>query len=292
MIRPQFPLSLYDQAPSLPNHIIPKDAYGSPGVVLGQRVNQEWQGLEEWTRKPESEPAGWEGKRLWHTRSPALVPLLIHLSWPVVLMLLELNPGSVPLEVGLGTDVIILATSLRVVCEELDRVKATSPSCSVFQRLRPELAGGQVSGNLGCAPFTHVLMLSPFPWPQPHSSSDPTRPGSFPTVHVVFSLQARTLLPIVWVRKRKAKVFRSEFWKSLVLCVFRTFNLSFFFLINLFFNFWLHWVFAAARGLSLVAASSGYSSLQCSGFSLWWLLLLWSMGSRFSGFSSCSMRAQ
>ena len=78
-------------------------------------------------------------------------------------MLLELNPGSVPLEVGLGTDVIILATSLRVVCEELDRVKATSPSCSVFQRLRPELAGGQVSGNLGCAPFTHVLMLSPFP---------------------------------------------------------------------------------------------------------------------------------
>ena len=31
--------------------------------------------------------------------------------------------------------------------------------------------------------------------------------------------------------------------------------------------FWLHWVFVAARGLSLVAASGGYSSLWCAGFS-------------------------
>ena len=46
------------------------------------------------------------------------------------------------------------------------------------------------------------------------------------------------------------------------------------------------------RGLSLVAASEGYSSLQCAGFSLWWLLLLWSMGSRHTGFSSCSTWAQ
>ena len=30
----------------------------------------------------------------------------------------------------------------------------------------------------------------------------------------------------------------------------------------------------------LVAASGGYSSLQYMGFSLWWLLLLQSMGSR------------
>ena len=59
-----------------------------------------------------------------------------------------------------------------------------------------------------------------------------------------------------------------------------------------FFFFWLHWVFVAARGLSLVAASGGYSSLQCAGFSLWWLLLLGSMGSRRTGFSSCGMQAQ
>ena len=51
----------------------------------------------------------------------------------------------------------------------------------------------------------------------------------------------------------------------------------------LFIYFWLHWVFVAARGLSLVAASGGYSSLRCMSFSLWWLLLLQSMGSRHVG---------
>ena len=43
------------------------------------------------------------------------------------------------------------------------------------------------------------------------------------------------------------------------------------------FYFWLRWVFVAARGLSLVAASGDYSSLRCTGFSLQWLLLLRSM---------------
>ena len=41
-------------------------------------------------------------------------------------------------------------------------------------------------------------------------------------------------------------------------------------------------------GLSLVAASGGYSSLPCVGLSLRWLLLLRSTGSRHTGFSSCS----
>ena len=52
------------------------------------------------------------------------------------------------------------------------------------------------------------------------------------------------------------------------------------------FYFWMCWVFVAARGLSLVAESGGYSSLRCAGFSLRWLLL-WSTGSRCEGFSSC-----
>ena len=67
-----------------------------------------------------------------------------------------------------------------------------------------------------------------------------------------------------------------------------------YFFINLFILFiylWLRWVFVAARGLSLVAVSGGYSSLWCAGFSLWWLLLLWSTGSRCVGFSSCGSRA-
>ena len=33
--------------------------------------------------------------------------------------------------------------------------------------------------------------------------------------------------------------------------------------------FWLLWVFVAARGLSLVMASRGYSSLGFTDFSLW-----------------------
>ena len=63
-------------------------------------------------------------------------------------------------------------------------------------------------------------------------------------------------------------------------------------LLILFIYFWLHWVFAAVFGLSLVVVSGGYSSLRCVGFSLWWLLLLRSTGSRRVVFSSCGMRAQ
>ena len=58
----------------------------------------------------------------------------------------------------------------------------------------------------------------------------------------------------------------------------------FYIYIYIFFNlfiiyFWLRWVFIAMRRL-LVVASRGYSSLWCAGFSLQWLLLLQSTGSR------------
>ena len=43
--------------------------------------------------------------------------------------------------------------------------------------------------------------------------------------------------------------------------------------IYLFIYFWLWWVFVAVQGLSLVAASGGYSSLRYAGFSLLWLLV-------------------
>ena len=56
--------------------------------------------------------------------------------------------------------------------------------------------------------------------------------------------------------------------------------------------FWLWWVFIAVGGLSLVVVSRGYSLLQCTGFSLRWLLLLRSTGSRCEGFSSCGTWAQ
>ena len=69
---------------------------------------------------------------------------------------------------------------------------------------------------------------------------------------------------------------------------------------NIFFNKFVYFiylflaalVFVAACGVSQVVASRGYSSLRCVGFSLQWLLLLWSMGSKHTGFSSCGTWAQ
>ena len=81
-------------------------------------------------------------------------------------------------------------------------------------------------------------------------------------------------------------------FQAYLLLIAYVFIQLFFFYINIFIYLWLHWVFVAVRGLSLVAATRGYSSLRCAGFSLWWLLLLRSMGSRCAGFSSCGTWAQ
>ena len=70
------------------------------------------------------------------------------------------------------------------------------------------------------------------------------------------------------------------------------------FFVFVFVFFWLRWVFVAACGLFLVATSGSYSSLQCMGFSLWWLLCCraWVLGTQASvvaarGLSSCGVRA-
>ena len=58
------------------------------------------------------------------------------------------------------------------------------------------------------------------------------------------------------------------------------------------------YLFLAALGLRCCAqafsgfSERGYSSLQCAGFSLQWLLLLRSTGSRCASFSSCGTWAQ
>ena len=54
--------------------------------------------------------------------------------------------------------------------------------------------------------------------------------------------------------------------------------------------FWLHCVFVAVCGLSLVVASGGYTSSWCTDFLRW--LLLRSTGCRHAGFGSCGTRAQ
>ena len=80
------------------------------------------------------------------------------------------------------------------------------------------------------------------------------------------------------------------FLRTTLLIFFKQASINF--LINLFICFWLRWVFVAARGLSLVAVSRVYTLLRCTGFSLRWLLLLRSMGSKRTGFSSCGAWAQ
>ena len=82
-----------------------------------------------------------------------------------------------------------------------------------------------------------------------------------------------------------------HFWDGSIGGFFVVFFLFFKSLFILFIYFWLCWVFVAARGLSLVAASGGYSSLRYEGFSLRWLLLLESTGSRCAGFNSCGLWA-
>ena len=59
---------------------------------------------------------------------------------------------------------------------------------------------------------------------------------------------------------------------------------------SFFLKFNYFYLFVAA--LSLCCCAWRYSSLRCTGFSLRWLLLLRSTGSRHAGFSSCSTRAQ
>ena len=103
--------------------------------------------------------------------------------------------------------------------------------------------------------------------------------------------------------KRYFAILRECFLKKLQVRFFKIYLFIYlfiyFFFLNLFiFKFilflylWLCWVFIAVRGLSLVAVSGGYSSLRQAGFSLRWLLLLQSTGSRRTGFSSCGTWAQ
>ena len=88
------------------------------------------------------------------------------------------------------------------------------------------------------------------------------------------------------------KYIQLRFKYMLFFWIFSLQQLCLNFILFYFYYFWLHWVFVAARGLSLVAGSGGYSFLRCTGFSLRWLLLLRSTGSRHMGFSSFGTRVQ
>ena len=75
-------------------------------------------------------------------------------------------------------------------------------------------------------------------------------------------------------------------------CFLRFFFLVVYYFIYLFIYFWLCWVFVAARGLSLVPATAGYSLSQCMVLSLRWPLPLQSTGSRLTGSVVVARRRQ
>ena len=59
-----------------------------------------------------------------------------------------------------------------------------------------------------------------------------------------------------------------------------------------FINLWLCWVFDAAWAFLSLGWAGATLELRCMGFSLWWLLVFRSTGSRPVGFNSCGTQAQ
>ena len=86
---------------------------------------------------------------------------------------------------------------------------------------------------------------------------------------------------VMWCDVHRPFLVTAIIWKQYQNKSFFFFNFVFF--IYLFIYVCLCWVFVSVRGLSLVAASGGHSSSQCTGLSLSWPLLFRSTGSRRAG---------
>lgn len=185
-----------------------------------------------WENGSESRRVSQQGKRGTDPGTsdpPVLIALVIQWSQPLVL---GINLGHVPLDLGLGVDVIILATALRVVSKELDGVRTNSLSCSVHWEAETRVCwrAGKERRNMD-----YALLPIPGCWVPPHYLSPtpaqmqgvltPTMPAAYPTMHMVFS-ELRTLLPVTLIRKRNVNVSWSDFWRSLLPHVSRKFNLS------------------------------------------------------------------
>ena len=54
--------------------------------------------------------------------------------------------------------------------------------------------------------------------------------------------------------------------------------------LQLFYYFWLCWIFLCSQAFLWLQQAGATVQLQRAGFSLWWLFLLWSTGSRMHGF--------
>lgn len=102
----------------------------------------------------------------------------------------------------------------------------------------------------------------------------------------------KNLCSLPWLQISASINDNIELWIFLMLRVINILNLWTVFTIFFFsyfkklFYFWLRWILTAALGLSL-AVRRGYSLVSVHGLLFQWFLL-WSTGSRHTGFSSCS----
>ena len=135
------------------------------------------------------------------------------------------------------------------------------------------------------------------------SSSSPLSPNHTLPSSLTFFLPRKLSCHPHLLHRSFSYIFHHAFFRNTGLYIYHPgFFLVFIYLKDFFknkfiylfylFYFWLCWVFVAVLWLSLVAESRGCSLLRCAGFSLRWLLSLWSTGCRCSGFSSCGTQTQ
>lgn len=105
-------------------------------------------------------------------------------------MLWGLIPGCVLLDLGLGVDVIILATSLRVMSKELDGVRANCPSCSFCPNTKTRTCW-RTGEEYGLCPSYPGPDAESTPITSAHLSSDSGLESDH--AHGIFGLEPRTL---------------------------------------------------------------------------------------------------
>ena len=126
--------------------------------------------------------------------------------------------------------------------------------------------------------------------------------GKRPTLKGTVESEAEGIWAVGPLRECRNRSWTAYFWVSFrwkknkfLMC--SSYCCFFFFLRKILLKFvFIYSIFGCAGSsllrVSVIVVSAGYSSLWCTGFSLWWLLLLWSLGSQCPGFSNCSIWAQ
>ena len=101
----------------------------------------------------------------------------------------------------------------------------------------------------------------------PVASAVPVQNAGAPCGHKCSHVSA-SIICSLWNPSLREALSQQQPVLSLNFCHWKSFSLMCFVLFCFFIYFWLCWIIVAAHGLSLVAASGGYSSLWCVGFLL------------------------